>query len=89
MIDQDAPVDRDEKMAEAINLETKYYYNTTTIPSSKNSGKYFERLKMKFGGKKYGNQFTNTEEKKQFMRDMHKIAVDVTFTQIIAKKGLK
>ena len=63
MIDQDTPVDRDEKMAEAINLETKYYYNTTTIPSSKNSGKYFERLKMKFGGKKYGNQFTNTEEK--------------------------
>ena len=30
-----------------------------------------------------------TLKKNQFMRAMHKIAVDVTFTQIIAKKGLK
>ena len=45
---------------------------------------------MKFGGKKYGTQFINTEEKEnQFMHYMHKIAVDATFTLMTAKKGIK
>ena len=45
---------------------------------------------MKFGGKKYDTQFTtSTGEKKGFMHAMNKIAVDVTFTQMKAKKGIK
>ena len=47
-----------------------------------------ERLKMKFGGKKYDTRFTNTGIKKKIMLDMHKIAVDVTFTLMTAKKGI-
>ena len=46
---------------------------------------------MKFGGKTYNTQFNTStvEKKKYFMHDMHKLAVDVTFTQMTAKKGLK
>ena len=46
---------------------------------------------MKFGGKTYDNQFTTSteENKKDFMHDMHKLAVDMTFTQTTAKKSIK
>ena len=37
---------------------------------------------MKFGRKKYGTQFINTEGKKKFMHDVHKLVVDATFTQM-------
>ena len=48
-------------------------------------------LKIKFSGETYDTQFiTSTGEKKNvFMHDMHKLAVDVTFTQITSKKGIK
>ena len=48
-------------------------------------------LNQKFGGKTYDNQFTTItgEKKKYFMHDMHKLAVDVTSTQMTAKKGIK
>ena len=42
---------------------------------------------MKFSGNKYGNQFITTEEEeKEFMHDMHKIALDAKFTQMSTKK---
>ena len=46
---------------------------------------------MKFGGKTYDTQFTTStgENKKDFMHDMHELAMDVTFTQITSKKGIK
>ena len=46
---------------------------------------------MKFGGKTYNTLFSTStgEKKKYFMHDMHKLAVDVTFTQMTAKKGIK
>ena len=46
---------------------------------------------MKFGGKTYYTQFAtrNGEKKKDFMHDMHKLSVDVTFTHMTAKKGIK
>ena len=45
---------------------------------------------MKFGGKKYDTQLTITEKKKKyFMRNMHKLAVDVKFTQIITNRCIK
>ena len=45
---------------------------------------------MKFGGKKYDTQFTRTGKKKNyFIHDMHKLAVNVIFTQITDKKGGK
>ena len=43
---------------------------------------------MKFGRKKYGTHLINTEGKKEFMHDMHKIFLDATFTQMTAKKGI-
>ena len=46
---------------------------------------------MKFGGKTYDTQFATStgERKKCFMYNIHKLAVDVTFTQMTAKKGIK
>ena len=46
---------------------------------------------MKFGGGKYDTQFaTSTREKKKyFIHDMHKLAVDVTLTEMTAKKDIK
>ena len=45
---------------------------------------------MKFVGNKYGTQYISTEkEKKQFVHDIHKIAVDVPYTQVKAKKEIK
>ena len=46
---------------------------------------------MKFGRGKYDTQFTTStrEKKKYFMHDMHKLAMDVTFIQMTAKKGIK
>ena len=53
--------------------------------------KCVERLEMKFGGKTYDTKFTTRtgEKKKYFMHDMHKLAVDVTFTQMTTKKGIQ
>ena len=41
--------------------------------------------------KPYDTQFTPStgEMKKYFMHDMHKLAVDATFTQMTAKKGIQ
>ena len=45
---------------------------------------------MKFRGKIYDTKLTtSTGEKKKYMHDMHKLDVDVTFTQMTAKKGIK
>ena len=45
---------------------------------------------MDFGGNKYDTQFTrNGKKRKYFMHYMHKLAVGVTFTHMIAKKGIK
>ena len=45
---------------------------------------------MNFGGNKYYTQFTRTGKKrKYFINDMHKLDVDVIFTQITYKKGIK
>ena len=46
---------------------------------------------MKFVGGKYDTQFTTStrEKKKYFMHDMHQLAVDATFTEMTAKKGIK
>ena len=45
---------------------------------------------MNFRGGKYDTQFSTStgERKKYFMHDMHKLVVDVTFTQMTAKKGI-
>ena len=49
-----------------------------------------KRLKMKFGGKNYDTQFTSTGKKrKDFMHAMHKLTVDVAFTQMTSRKGIK
>ena len=62
-----------------------------TRPRRANAGKGIERHKMKFGGNKYGTQFTNItgEKKKYFIHDMHKLDVDVTFNQMTATKVIK
>ena len=97
---QDYQIDTDDKedplydniqiTAEARNTENKERQNTNTIPRWENAGKVVDRPGMKIGGKKYYTQLTNTGRKsKQFMHDMKKIAVDVTFTIIIAKKRIK
>ena len=45
---------------------------------------------MNFGRKKFDTQFTRTGKKiKYFMHGMQKLAVDVTFTHMKAKKGTK
>ena len=45
---------------------------------------------MKFGEKKYDTQFANTGRKsKELMRGMHKIDLDMKFTNIKTKKGIK
>ena len=71
-------------------METKEREKPNTRPRRANSGKSVERLEVKFGGKKYDIQFTRTGKKKiNFMHDMHKLAVDVTFIQMISKKVTK
>ena len=72
-------------------METKDHENTNTNPIRVNVLKEVERLDMNFGGKIYDTQFTTStgEKKKYFMRDMHKIDRGVTFTQVVAKKGIK
>ena len=72
-------------------METKEHENTNTRPKGANVGKGVDRLEMKFGGGKYDTQFTTStrEKKKYFIHDMHKLAVDVTFTQMKAMKGIK
>ena len=45
---------------------------------------------MKFRGKKYDTQFASTGKKKiYFLRDMHKLAVNVISTQMTGNKGIK
>ena len=45
---------------------------------------------MKFVGKKYDTQFTSTKKKKKyFMHEMHKLAMDMTFTHMTSKKDIK
>ena len=72
-------------------METKERENTKTRRRRANTGKRSESLEMKFGGKTYDTQFTtSTREKKQyFLHDMQKLAVDVTFTQMMANKEIK
>ena len=54
-----------------------------------NAGKGAERLAIEFGGKTYDTQFTtSTGEKNFFIHDMHKLAMDVTLTQMTSKKGI-
>ena len=53
-------------------------------------GKGVERLEMNFGEKKYYIQFSSTGKKrKSFMRDIHKLSVDVMFAQTTSKKVIK
>ena len=71
-------------------METKEPKKTITRKICSNTGKCVESLKMKFRGNNYDTQFTSTGNKrKYFMHDMHKLAVDVTFTQTTANKDIK
>ena len=72
-------------------METKESENTNTRPGRANAGKRVDRLEMKFGGESYNTQFTTStgEKEKYFMHDMHKLAVDVAFAQMTAKKGIE
>ena len=81
---------QDESKIESGDAETKERGNTNTSTRKSNTGKGVECLEKKFGLKTYETQFvTRTGEKnKYFMHDMKKLAVDVTFTQITAKKGI-
>ena len=86
----DAQIKQDERKIEAGDMEIKEHENTNTRPRAYNAGKGVERLEVNFGGKKYDTQFTSTEKKKTcFMHYMHKLAVDVTFAHMTAKKGIK
>ena len=49
------------KIAESRYIQTKEYYYTSTRPIRANAGKFVQHLEIKFGGNKYGTQFTNTE----------------------------
>ena len=70
-------------------MKTKERENINKISRNANSGKGVESLNMKFGGNKYDTQFIITgKKKKYFMHGMHKLAVDVTFTQIKYNKGI-
>ena len=63
-------------------MKTRERENTNKSPRRDNARKFVERLETNFGGKKYDTQFTSTGNRKTyFMHDMHKIAMDVTFTQ--------
>ena len=69
-------------------METKDHSSMNTRPRRANTGKYVELLKMKFGGYKHDTQFTRTgNRKKEFMHEMHKLDVYVTFKLTTAKKG--
>ena len=72
-------------------METKERENTNTRPRRAKAVNGVERLEMKFGRKTCHTQFTtnNGEKKKGFMHDMQKLAVDMTFTQMTAKNGIK
>ena len=86
----DAQINQCESKIKASYMETKQRENTNTNPRRQNAGKVVKHLQMKFGGKKYNNQFTSTSKKrKYFMHDMHKIDVDVTFKHMTANKGIK
>ena len=52
-LDGATPVDHYEIQTEASNVETKEHENKNTTPRRENSGKGFDRLKMKLRGKKY------------------------------------
>ena len=70
-------------------METEEHDNKNTSPIRANTGNVFDNLDMKFGGNKYDTQFIITgKNKKYFMHGMHKLAVDVTFTQIKYNKGI-
>ena len=59
---------QDDREMEAGYLETKERENKNTSPRRSNTGKWVERLKMKFGGKTYGTQLkTSTGEKKKIL----------------------
>ena len=62
-----------------------------TRPRRADAGKLDKRLEMKIGVEIYDTQFVTStgEKKKYFMHDMHKLAVDVTFAQMTAKRGIK
>ena len=69
-------------------METKERENMNTSLIRENIGEGVEHLKMKFVGKKYHTQPTSTRTKrKQFLHEIQKLAVDVTFIQMTAKKG--
>ena len=87
---EDIETNQDDREIEAGYLETKDRENKNTSPRRVNSGKGVERLEMNSGGKTYDTQFTTIigEKKRHFMHDMHKLVVDVTFTQMISKKGI-
>ena len=48
-------------------MEAKECENKNTRPRIANAGKSGERLKLKFGGKKYDTQFTSTGMKKNIL----------------------
>ena len=80
-----------DREIESGDLETKEPENTNTRPRRANAVKGVEHLKMKYREKTYDTQFTNSTGKSKncIMHDMHKLAVDVTFTQMTVKKGIK
>ena len=80
-----------ESEIEAGDVETKEHENTNTTPRRDNAGKVVDPLEIIFGGKIYYTQYTTItgEKKTYFMHDMHKLAVDVTFTKMVAKKDIK
>ena len=72
-------------------MENKELKNKNTRPRRANTVKGVERSKIQFGGETYDTKFTTStgEKKKYFMHDMHKLAVDMTFTQMKDRKGTK
>ena len=88
---EEIETNQDDREIEARYLETEERENTNTRKRRANAGKGVERLEMKFGWETYDTQFTTItgEKKTHFMHDMHKLAVDVTFTQMSVKKGIK
>ena len=62
-----------------------------TSPRRSSIGKGVKHLDFKFGGETYYTQFiiSTREKKKYFIHEIHKLAVDVAFTQMMSKKGIK
>ena len=80
---EEIKTNQDEREIEAGDLETKELENKNTRPRRANVGNRVERLLW------HSIYHQHWVKEKKIMHDMHKLTVDVTFTQMTTKKGIE